>query len=79
MKPRVLLSAQVVDKVAGPGQEHHAKLQFILWLQFHLHLQLLSVSDYAESKGVALKGDLPIGAPPPIAHVQTCRLSSFQV
>ena len=51
----------MVERVASPAQEHHAKLQFILWLQYHLHLQLLSVSDYAESKRVALKGDLPIG------------------
>ena len=56
-----VMSTQVVDQVALPSQEHHSKLQFVLWLQFHLHLQLLGVSDYAESKHVALKGDLPIG------------------
>ena len=52
---------QVVERVSAPGQEHHAKVLFIYWLQYQLHLQLLSVSDYAESKRVVLKGDLPIG------------------
>ena len=31
------------------------------YVQYHLHLQLKSAADYARSKGVFLKGDLPIG------------------
>ena len=31
------------------------------YLQYHLHLQLKAAADYARSKGVALKGDVPIG------------------
>jgi 4-alpha-glucanotransferase len=31
------------------------------FVQYHLHLQLSSVSAYARSKGVLLKGDIPIG------------------
>lgn len=31
------------------------------FVQYHLHLQLLEASKYAEEHGVALKGDLPIG------------------
>ena len=31
------------------------------FIQFHLHLQLSEVTEYARSKGVILKGDLPIG------------------
>ena len=53
---------QVVDKVLSPSQEHYSRVQFIWWLQYHLYLQLLRASDYCESKRVALKGDLPIGA-----------------
>ncbi len=34
---------------------------FYAWLQYHLHLQLKSACDYARSKGVAVKGDIPIG------------------
>ena len=33
----------------------------IYYTQYHLHLQLKSASDYARSKGVFIKGDVPIG------------------
>ena len=33
----------------------------IYFIQYHLHLQLKSAADYARSKGVFLKGDVPIG------------------
>ena len=31
------------------------------YLQYNLHLQLLAAADYARSRGVVLKGDVPIG------------------
>ena len=34
---------------------------FIYFLQYLLHTQLKAAADYARSKGVSLKGDLPIG------------------
>ena len=37
------------------------ELLFQYFLQFHLHRQLRSASEYAHSKGVVLKGDLAIG------------------
>ena len=33
----------------------------IYFTQYHLHLQLKAAADYARSKGVVLKGDIPIG------------------
>ena len=33
----------------------------IYFLQYHLHLQLKTAADYARSKGIVLKGDIPIG------------------
>ena len=33
----------------------------IYFLQYHLHLQLKAAADYARSKGIVLKGDIPIG------------------
>jgi len=33
----------------------------IYFVQYHLHLQLKAAADYARSKGIALKGDIPIG------------------
>ena len=33
----------------------------IFFVQYHLHCQLKAAADYARSKGVVLKGDIPIG------------------
>ena len=33
----------------------------VYFVQYHLHLQLKEVADYARSKGIVLKGDIPIG------------------
>ena len=35
--------------------------QMVYYLQYHLHLQLKDAADYARSKGVVIKGDVPIG------------------
>ena len=35
--------------------------QMVYYLQYHLHLQLKAAADYARSKGVVIKGDVPIG------------------
>jgi len=37
------------------------KKSLIHYVQYHLHLQLKAAADYARSKGISLKGDLPIG------------------
>lgn len=39
----------------------HGKVSFSYFLQYVLHNQFKSVSDYARKNGVVLKGDLPIG------------------
>ena len=33
----------------------------VYFIQYHLHCQLKSAADYARSKGIVLKGDIPIG------------------
>lgn len=38
--------------------------EYFVWTQWHLHRQLLEVAEYARSKGVILKGDLPVGVKP---------------
>ena len=40
---------------------HPSPLTSIYFIQYHLHLQLKAAADYARSKGVVLKGDVPIG------------------
>lgn len=44
-------------------QKHNQAVEAdtICFIQFHLHRQLKAAADYARSKGVSLKGDLPIG------------------
>ena len=39
----------------------HWPLAFTYFIQYLLHVQLKEAADYARSKGVVLKGDLPIG------------------
>ena len=39
-------------------------MQFYFFVQFHLHNQLRDAAAYCRSKGVALKGDIPIGISP---------------
>ena len=42
------------------SKEHH-EICYHYYIQYHLHLQLLAVADYARQKGIILKGDIPIG------------------
>ncbi|MFI3268904.1 MAG: 4-alpha-glucanotransferase [Rikenellaceae bacterium] len=37
------------------------EMEFFYFVQYHLHTQLLAATDYARKRGVALKGDIPIG------------------
>mmetsp|Transcript_13105 Transcript_13105/g.39668 ORF Transcript_13105/g.39668 Transcript_13105/m.39668 type:complete len:1026 (-) Transcript_13105:2008-5085(-) len=52
---------QDLDRISGPERDFHASIQFVYYVQYHLHLQLLDASQYAASHRVVLKGDLPIG------------------
>ncbi|MDQ6761318.1 MAG: 4-alpha-glucanotransferase, partial [Bacteroidota bacterium] len=50
-----------VQKYASPKHKHYDEIAFFYFVQYHLHLQLKEVADYAHSKDVILKGDIPIG------------------
>ena len=43
------------------AQEPKENGEFVYYVQYLLHQQLKAAADYARSKGVVLKGDLPIG------------------
>lgn len=58
-----------VTAMATPGTADYDDLRFHWFVQFHLHRQLTRAADYARSRGVALKGDLPIGVAPESAEV----------
>ncbi|MBR5748312.1 MAG: 4-alpha-glucanotransferase, partial [Prevotella sp.] len=38
-----------------------SEAELIYYIQYQLHVQLLEAADYARSKGIILKGDVPIG------------------
>lgn len=46
---------------ADPSSFHFDHLAMVYFTQFHLHKQLTAAADYATTKGVVFKGDLPIG------------------
>lgn len=60
-----------VAKMAVHGSPDFDNLRFHWFVQYHLHAQLTSAADYARSRGVALKGDLPIGVSPQSVEVWT--------
>ena len=49
------------DKVAQFVAENQNDINYVYYIQYHLDKQMRHVRDYAHSKGVAIKGDIPIG------------------
>ena len=54
-------SEDVLDKVDCEGGDLYESTRFWYYLQYNLHEQLLETATYAKSKGIVLKGDLPVG------------------
>lgn len=54
-------NAAVEKVIFKTGSEERKQAEFYLYMQYLLHVQLLAASNYARSKGVILKGDIPIG------------------
>lgn len=52
---------QAIQKLASPKQNHYDKILFFYFVQYHLHLQMKQVADYAHNQKIVLKGDIPIG------------------
>lgn len=57
-------NAKEIEQFADPNSAHYPEIALFYFLQYHLHTQLIEVRDYAHSKGVALKSDVPIGVSP---------------
>jgi 4-alpha-glucanotransferase len=49
------------DKSFNPKAKTPPETAIHLFVQWHLHLQLKNAAQYAHSRGLALKGDIPIG------------------
>ena len=56
-----VFSQQEMETVLGDDADLSQQADFYTYLQYHAHLQLSEVKTYGKSKGVVLKGDLPIG------------------
>jgi 4-alpha-glucanotransferase len=54
-------STEVVNNVCTHAYKNFDEVALYYFIQFHAHQQLLGATEYARSKGVVLKGDLPIG------------------
>lgn len=66
--PEVKYSEALIDAHAptlkalkGTLSEVQAEVALHYFIQFHLHIQLKKAVDYAHSRGIVLKGDIPIG------------------
>lgn len=54
-------SMELVEEIANPKQPHYQDIEIHFFIQYHLHKQLLTATEYARANGVVLKGDIPIG------------------
>ncbi|GBG70561.1 hypothetical protein CBR_g6687 [Chara braunii] len=54
-------SRSILERLVSPESDHYTSIAFSYYLQYHLHYQLMEVSDHARACRVVLKGDLPIG------------------
>ncbi|MBL7816536.1 MAG: 4-alpha-glucanotransferase [Saprospiraceae bacterium] len=54
-------SPQVVADLCTPQYPQFDEIAVYYFIQYHAHKQLFEATNYARSKGVVLKGDLPIG------------------
>ncbi|HYO22023.1 MAG TPA: 4-alpha-glucanotransferase, partial [Flavisolibacter sp.] len=50
-----------VAKLTSPKSKSFKQIAFFYFVQYHLHRQLKDAVDYAHKKGLAIKGDIPIG------------------
>lgn len=50
-----------VKELTSPDSNVYSEIALHYFVQYHLHNQLSDAHDYANSKGVILKGDIPIG------------------
>jgi 4-alpha-glucanotransferase len=52
---------EAIENFCRPDTPQYPEIALYYYLQFHLHQQLLQVKEYAYSRGIVLKGDIPIG------------------
>ena len=56
-----IYSNKTIDEFCTANKNAQTDLNYTYYIQYHLYKQLKEASLYAQSKGIVLKGDLPIG------------------
>jgi 4-alpha-glucanotransferase len=56
-----VFNLEEIKKLTARDSEFFSKIAIHYFIQYHLHRQLSDVHQYAQRKGIALKGDIPIG------------------
>ena len=49
---------EIIEKLE---KEHKHEMEYVYYIQYHLDKQMAEVLKYAHDKGIAIKGDIPIG------------------
>lgn len=60
-KSYVVYDPTAIEKLTSPKSKTGKQVAFWYFVQYHLHLQLLEAVQYTHKKGIAVKGDIPIG------------------
>jgi 4-alpha-glucanotransferase len=60
-KSHATFSEATLTEICNPKAKHFDEVALYYFIQFHADKQLFEATTYARSKGVILKGDLPIG------------------
>lgn len=60
-KTNTLYAKEEAERLASAKSKSFVHIAFWYFVQYHLHLQLKDAVKYAHKKGVAIKGDIPIG------------------
>ncbi len=54
-------NASVIEELTSAHSEHFNQIALHYFIQYHLHCQLKDAHDYANERGILLKGDIAIG------------------
>jgi 4-alpha-glucanotransferase len=52
---------EIDSLISTKSASQKKEIWFYFFIQYHLHVQLKDAADYAHTKGIVLKGDIPIG------------------
>lgn len=66
-----VFSEALVKKLMKPSGSLYENIYFYIYLQYNLFKQMSKTKEYAHSKGVAIKGDIPIG-------ISRCSVEAWQ-